>query len=243
MLNNAPPGSTITWQATPTNFFSVSSGTGSSATLTAANSSTNGWGTLTFTVSTPCGTPTQTSKQIWVGKPTITYVQKQCHGEEAVYKYSSPSLPGVTYSWSINNPNLSLNEYGNTCYVSGEPGGPSQSFVLTLKIHQGGCTTTKTRSGTYADCAGGGGRQLNVYPNPVASELTVEYEETPQSPDSELYETVQIELINSKLEKVFSIRTKNSTTTIPVNELPRGIYYLNFTNKEGVLQRQVKIER
>lgn len=65
----------------------------------------------------------------------------------------------------------------------------------------------------------------------------------PQSPDSELYETVQIELINSKLEKVFSISTKSSTTTIPIDHLSRGNYYLNFTNKEGVLQRQVKIER
>lgn len=243
-LNYVPSNSTITWQATPANLFAVSSGTGSSAMLTAANSNTSGSGTLTFSIASQCGgTPVQVSKTVWVGKPAIMYDQKQCYGEEAVYKYSSPSIPEVTYSWSINNPNLSLNTYGNICYVSGEPGGPSQSFVLTLKIQHGGCSTTKTRSGTYADCPGGGGHKLNVYPNPAASEFTVEYEENPQSPDSELDEPIQIELINSKLEKVFSIRTKNSTTTIPVNELPRGIYYLNFTNKEGVLQRQIKIER
>ncbi len=243
-LSNVPVGSTVTWQATPANLFSVSSGTGSSATLSAANSTVSGSGTLTFTIGSACGgTPIQIAKTVWVGKPTITFVQKRCFDTEALYEFTTPYISGAKYLWSINNPNLAASTGGNTCYVSGEPGSPSQSYVLTLQIQQGNCTVSTTRSGVYADCPGGGPR-LNAYPNPASSELVVSYQEDSlQTTDVLMKEAIQLELINAKSEKVYSNGTRNSRTVIPVDKLPEGIYSLHVINREGVIRRQILIDR
>lgn len=238
-LTTFPPNSAITWQATPSTLFAVSSGNGSNATLTAASSSVSGSGTITFTINTSCGSQAQISKPVWVGTPTITFVDKFCVGIEALYRFKAPIISGATYTWSINNPNLSVDFFNHNCEVSGVPGGPSQSYVLTLQITQGNCTVSKTRSGIYSDCTGGGkgGPLLQVFPNPASNELLVEYGDATYS-----NEPILIELISPSLDKVYSSKTNEGSIVIPVRNLPKGTYYLHVTNQEGVIKRNIFIE-
>lgn len=62
-LNNMPVGATATWTATPANLFAVSSGSGTTTTLSATNG-VQGTGTITFVVSTNCGNQVQDRKSV-----------------------------------------------------------------------------------------------------------------------------------------------------------------------------------
>lgn len=238
-LNNLRQGIAVTWTATPSNLFSISSGTGINANLVAASSSVSGSGTLTYTISNSCGTPTQISKPVWVGTPTITFIEKFCVGTEAIFRFRAPDISGATYTWSINNPNLGVTYLRNYCEVSGAPNMSSQSYTLTLTINQGSCTLTRTQNRVYSKCGGGGGGPLRVFPNPASDELIVEY--TTENTDSK--ESILVELINPSLNKVYSLETNESSLTIPVHNLPQGIYFLHITNKEGIIKRNIFIER
>ncbi len=72
-LNNAIPGSNVTWAVTPTSLFAttggaVTSGVGTSATLRANSNTSSGVATLTYTLTTACN-PITVIRQIWVGEP------------------------------------------------------------------------------------------------------------------------------------------------------------------------------
>lgn len=67
-LSKLPDGVSFQWSASPSNLFTVSSGSGLS--FTTANNGTNyGIGKIILTVTTPSGTYTH-SKDVWVGKPS-----------------------------------------------------------------------------------------------------------------------------------------------------------------------------
>jgi hypothetical protein len=61
VLNGAPAGSSVTWAATPSHLFLVSSGSGGAPTI-AASSSGIGLGTITFTIDAGCGRTVQTQR-------------------------------------------------------------------------------------------------------------------------------------------------------------------------------------
>ncbi|HRK53185.1 MAG TPA: hypothetical protein PK185_04670 [Cyclobacteriaceae bacterium] len=70
-LNNVPPGSSVSWQASPSSLFSSSSGSGASAFLTALSSKSSGAGDITFYVSNPgCNLNAIVPGSLWVGKPS-----------------------------------------------------------------------------------------------------------------------------------------------------------------------------
>lgn len=238
-LSNLGQGIAATWTASPSNLFSISSGTGINANLVAASSSVSGSGTLTYTISNSCGTPTQISKPVWVGTPTITFIEKFCVGTEAIFRFSAPAISGATYHWSINNPNLGVSYNGRYCEVGGAPNMSSQSYTLTLTITQGSCTLTRTQNRVYSMCGGGGGGggPLRVFPNPASDEITVEY--IPEETESQ--QSIRVELINQSLTKVYSIETTETYITIPVNRLPKGVYFLHVTNREGIIKRNIFI--
>jgi hypothetical protein len=238
-LSNLGQGIAVTWTASPSNLFSISSGTGINANLVAASSSVSGSGTLTYTISNSCGTPTQISKPVWVGTPTITFIEKFCVGTEAIFRFSAPAISGATYHWSINNPNLGVSYNGRYCEVGGAPNMSSQSYTLTLTITQGSCTLTRTQNRVYSMCGGGGGGggPLRVFPNPASDEITVEY--IPEETESQ--QSIRVELINQSLTKVYSIETTETYITIPVNRLPKGVYFLHVTNREGIIKRNIFI--
>lgn len=67
-ISKLPDGVSFQWSASPSNLFTVSSGSGLSFT-TANNGSNYGKGTITLTVTTPSGGTFVHNKEVWVGKP------------------------------------------------------------------------------------------------------------------------------------------------------------------------------
>jgi hypothetical protein len=204
-LNNLPAGTTVTWTATPTNLFAVSSGSDATPTLSAASNNINGQGTLTFTISTGCGSPVQNQKSFWVGRPPADINTLIWTGTRGVNPVNT--TPGVTYVFRVDAvPNTSSYTWvlpsGFSVY-----GGSNTTTSTTIYI------TTSTISGTYTlhctannDCgsswtnsltinngtSGGGGSNcppgveppykpggpipLIVYPNPASSSLIIKEE-------------------------------------------------------------------
>ena len=53
----------------------------------------------------------------------------------------------------------------------------------------------------------------------------------------------EVKLFNEHQELIYSTQTKIPTLTIPITNLPEGLYYLNILNAEGIIQRKVWIDR
>ena len=233
-LPTVSPSSTVTWQATPSNLFTVSSGNGSIATLNAINSTVNGQGTLTFTVSNPCSNPIILSKSIVVNKPTpvITAQLVSGPGEPTEYDFTATPFPESTYNWYVN---IVLKQTG--------PGSVFNWYFpcnqsRTIKCNQVNACGTSAYSNSITK-TGGCSHALSISPNPAASELNVSFDSLEQTT---LNETMEIALFNSNQEKVYTISTRNKKTKIPVSNLPKGIYYLNLIGKEETIQRRVVID-
>ena len=253
-LANVSSFPTITWQATPSNLFAVSSGTGSTAILKPASTSTNGQGKMTFTISNSCGTPITVEKNVSVygssprpdgiSGPNYDLCYSRTHANSTGnYSVRTP-LPNITYTWEVLNSSTQVEFMGTgvTITLNGilfDPG------AHTIRVRSFVCnqySTWRSASLFVVDCEGGGGRSLSVYPNPASTELLISYPaDSLQQANGVLTEAMEIALVNSKQEKVYSARTTNLTTIISIKNFPKGIYYLRIVHKEGILQKQIMI--
>ncbi len=259
-LTTVPPNSTITWQATPSNLFAVSSGTGSSATLTAAKS---GSGTLTFTINTPCGTPVQVSKTFWVGKPSLaaTYsngglVRYTWPGDPLYYNSVSNLIEkevkmvpsGASGSWqriAANPTNTDWSASGNTLTFYFFQGGQTATFRYTASNTCGSISQDYSFKSTGS--SGGGCSQYSVSPNPsnVSVNIAAPLPNIPAPcPGSTAASTELVEQAGSNLS-IQSIRlydsdgqlrqfkefaTGTKSVELNISDLRKGVYILNVSD-------------
>ena len=107
-LNNVPLGAQVTWTATPTNLFVVSSGhfigNGGShnISLTASSSNVSGSGMLTFEIDAECGTPLQLQREVWVGLTQYLYFSASYNQSQGIMLSTPYVGGGATAQWSIN---------------------------------------------------------------------------------------------------------------------------------------------
>ena len=248
-LQNLPAGSTATWSVTPSAQFVNSSGTGSSAYLVM-----NGGYTpirpprIVFTIATACG-EVEVSKTFWAGPPRIIYSppgQDPCHANPY---YSTVNVPGLTYNWSVDNPNVWLTSNGQsiTSVLSNDP----EYFNLTLEISDGSCTTSHTIStytdGYYCQCFSDpscdNGMALHVYPNPTSDQLTVELDTAGSFMDKGGVTDYELRLYSTTGNELIATPVISGKTVLDVSSLKQGFYYLHLIHKEGILRRQIRIER
>ena len=160
-----------TWTASPSNLFTVTSGSGSQFS-TAAASGAQGSGTITASFS--CGPSVTKTVSVGGAYPTGQYR----------YNGSYYNLTGTQFV-GYNNPiTIFLNQSYNFTFTSDNPnvtlstGGNSTTFSIPTSVNQ--VKITATAAGTSSDCAitGGfifvpNGYSYQVAPNPASSELTV----------------------------------------------------------------------
>ena len=73
----------------------------------------------------------------------------------------------------------------------------------------------------------------SVFPNPASPVLLVKFREAPNS-------TLDIQLITTDGRTIQMVKTKDKLTTIPINNVPSGKYYIritgnNYNQTEGVI--------
>lgn len=264
-LNNIPAGATVSWQATPANFFAINSGTGSSTTLVAVNSKVTGTATLTITLST-CGPNVTISKSLWVGRPanasqySLTVQGSSSNPVQlaggSLYQFNMQSVPGTSnYMWQLPS---------GFSFMTGWPTNqniakiwtPTQGGTYQLRCYpQNTCSPLGSTYSSLTIYIQGPGdppppcpnppcqvpQPLSIYPNPASDIVSV------LLPGSELEHLElatgsDIRIYNSQSEPVLSMKALGNSISIPVGHLPNGTYFLQIINRDGILQRRLVIK-
>ena len=217
----------ITVNATASSSVSCS---GAPVLITASGASTYGWvgtGVTTNTISVSPTVPTTYtvngasgsctgSKTISIGVATNPNVNAMssttllCEGQSTALNASaSPSLPGMTYTWSTAQTTqvITVTPTVTTTYtvVGKNLQGCTDDAVITVSVSA--CTGIE-------DVAKPINNSINVFPNPNNGVFTITSVEGSYS------------LINSIGEIVRVIEVRNDSEYIDVKNLPQGIYYI-----------------
>lgn len=254
-LANVPNGLTISWSS-QSNKVRVSSGQGTPSATFSVNSS--GSETIIATITSPCGASRTISQKFWIGAPSISYMGYKGPCYEPYLEYRATSVSGATYAWSINTTKLTVRGNGSsaTIWNNGIADGNSQSFVLTVRITQGGCTITKSISGVYRQptkcdcgyndpsCGGGGGgvgpSPLSIYPLPADDQITISVESEQGNSEEVIRE---IAMYNHQQVLVMEESKINKKEfVIDVKKFPKGLYYLQITTQKETRVRQIIIQ-
>lgn len=244
-LSTIPPNSTFTWQASPANLFAISSGTGSSANLSAANSTVSGQGTITFTISNACGTPVQVSKTVWVGKPylsSVTYdgmlTPATCSG---LYQSFAPGdhVLTATASGATGNPAFILNSFGSP-YVHGDANGSNFNFNVNSKHYN---EFEFTISASFSNACGSvssctyftnWATLTGLFPNPSTNEVNLQL-----GGDNELK---NISIYNSSQVKVFESSTTEKELIIGTASFHEGNYVVKIIKGGKISSHHLQIK-
>jgi hypothetical protein len=236
------------WSVTPTRLFSGStSGTGSSATLTPFHTNTSGQATITFNVTTPCGS-VQIQRPFWVGKPAIPepitgntspgpgsltpyYINNLPSGATSM-TWSLPYCVGCSQPWSFYS---GQNDILMTANV-----GNSDGYVQAMGVNPCGTGGVSllyvTPSGSCDPCP-------RMYPNPVSNEMTLEWMDAEGFVMSEEIDAYQVSLYNAVGGIILTETTNNPSIKIDLSQLKNGFYYLHIENKDGLIRKQIRVER
>lgn len=268
-LSDTPPNTAITWQVTPGNLFTTSSGTGSSASLTAVSSTAFGYATLTFTLNSGCGNPLQIQRQLWVGKPRIASAQltdgrligwattnNVCNLVQYTTAVSGDGNTSTTWtrtfasptntSWSVNNNNVNFYFWA---------AGQQATFRVTFGNNCG--TTSYDFRFKSITCSNDPCSQFAVSPNPASTKIIVEVPNIP--PPCGIGNPVPLERDDNQRNEV-NIRsvilmdaqgqTQNAEqffidskkTELDVSGLKKGLYILKISDGTRVENHHIVVE-
>lgn len=246
---NAPPGATINWSVSPANLVNPSTGTGTTFSTNAVNGSASGAITVTATVSGVCGV-VASKPAVWVGKPGFsnttvddnTYYIGSCHGVCPGYHWAEMTVQGITpenLTWTLTP--------GGTVNWQWEPSNSQIVFEVipfytTFPFYfTPGPNACGQSSFQFCFISGPNCQSFALYPNPVGDELIISRANAGEEVD-DMIES-EISLYSSSMEKLYSVRSTNSIVKIPVLNYPEGQYYLQISNKEGIIKEQILIKR
>jgi lysyl endopeptidase len=249
-LQNLPSGFSVSWTVSPTNLFSGSTtGTGNVANLSINNSFSSGQATLTYNIQTNCG-ETQVSRNFWVGRPGIpSLIQGNITPSIGSYEtYSVPSLPNgaTSISWVLPY-----------CFGCNQPWSIYSGQNLTQMVAIVGDSDGYVQAIGSNACGSGGASLLYVtpdtgpcnpcplliYPNPASDELTFEWEISEDEHNQVKVEEYELSIFDSNGALLFSLSTEKPKVKINVLHLKVGFYYLHITNKNGLIRKQLRVER
>jgi hypothetical protein len=184
--------------------------------------------------------PKEVTRQVWVGAPNPAGDIVISNGNVApgstiefvASDYSNPNIGQRTYNWDVGG--------GYFNYVNG----PYASVTMTADYIapsisiSNACGTSEqiTRNWVY-DNGGGNGCppgmscETSVFPNPAADEIMVQFQAgQDQNLVAASKTNKKVVLYNQYNEKIISMETSKSSLTIPVENLPKGIYLLEIHN-------------
>jgi hypothetical protein len=248
ILQNHPPGSTVNWSVSPSRLFSGStSGNGSSAILSPFHTNSSGQATITFTVTTACGTIT-IPKTFWVGKPAIpgAITGNTTPGPGSYTPYYINNLPAGATSMSWGLP------YCVGCsqpwsFVSGQNDilitaqvGDSDGYVQAMGVNACG---TGGASLLYVTASGPCDPCPRIFPNPVSDLMTIEWMDKEGFVVDQEIETYELSLYNSVGAIILTQTAKNPSIQLDLSQVRNGFYYLHIETKNGLIRKQIRIER
>lgn len=241
-LASLPNGATASWKVSPTNLFTVSTGTGTMANLQKASTSSTGQATITFTISGKCGNEL-ISKNITLGSSNTAFISNpydlscycQIYGPETGKTYQffvDTNVSGVdpsNYLWTITPPLDSPEPYpmeysGSSIYFDAYYPG---EYTFELQQYTPGCgwSVKDTRSFYFNQ---GYDMYAYAYPNPTSDELNVSLSNAFPEDGNKTDSSYEVRLLDTQQKEVYSKKTKEKQLIIPVQKLKSGTYYLQL---------------
>lgn len=245
-VTNLPAGANVTWTATPSHLFSVSSGSGLTPNL-AASTNARGLGNITFSIDSGCGTSVQVQKTIWVGRASVDIIGPydmpfntvENYYAEGGYPYASQmGLMGITaYNWSV--------------FPSGYEwiGGQGTSGI-TLTISNAGdysleldvtnpCGIIGTEIPVYVYDPWS---MFLIYPNPASDIMTISKKSTLSSKQVDTT-PFEISLYDNRGQQLVAPKSGSDQVQLDVSNLKNGFYFVHILYKGKLIKNQVKVER
>lgn len=252
------PNSTVTWSSSNPNGLAINASTGIAKSV----SGFIGAVTITAAVNGGCGSVALPSRIVWVGLPlsapgVITAdVSNVCVGRQIQFMIQQipgvPQIPagadGIT--WVSNNPsNLAVEGNGIGAIITGRAVTSGYFATFTASAFNAcGSRTTTWATNVKPRCGGGGGLlrvSAATYPNPVTSSLTVQLTDSlATNKTTELLERpYELHIIDRYQRTVLSLKSSEKTLNIPTDGLPSDVYYLHVYFKDGVIRKQLVIQK
>ncbi|HRJ82924.1 MAG TPA: T9SS type A sorting domain-containing protein [Cyclobacteriaceae bacterium] len=210
----------------------------------------NGAVTITATLGGSCNPPFVLRKSVWVGIPTITYNPGGPDLCSSPPTYMGPRIEGLTYLWSIDDPNITLLQ--ETLPISFVLSRTEKYFNMSLTISGETCSTSNTIA-TYTDdlycqcfsdptCPNQQFSNLfYVYPNPSSEFVDITVNEA--SPENEKIKEFEVTLIDNSGNKLWVTRSMSKKARLATNSYLPGTYILEISYKDGKQRRQLLIKR
>ncbi|MCH7403082.1 S8 family serine peptidase [Belliella kenyensis] len=267
-LQNPPAGSMVSWSVSPTNLFSgATSGTGATASLSPASSAISGTATLTFNVNTGCG-EIEITKDITVGSPKINMGTYSYNNNTQptqpyfsiinnvvcdLYTPVSAEIPieaGISNFHNlqilhVSDPSLTYNVTFSddlaTIYFDFWDYGQEIIFRLTT---QNDCGSDFKDFAFRSEQCYGYLSDYKIYPNPASDVLNIEINQS-ESPESKYSKNgkIELKLFDASGNEVHAAVTSEKKTIVDVRKFKYGFYYLHIIHQEGVIRRQIRIEK
>lgn len=244
---NLPQGATLSsWSATSN--ININPATGYAVPASAYSS---GSGQVTANISFGCGQFPITKTISWVGKPTFTsptvdgstYYVGSCHGVCPGYHTAHLTVNGASaldMSWNLNpggTVNWQWEPYNSQVVFEVIP------FYTQFPFNFVGSSTNQCGTSQFTFCfiSGPNCQQSFAFsPNPATNELTLT---KIAQEDDEPTDVAQVALYDYQQNTVYSIDSSEPKIVIPVSGLPAGQYYLQITNKKGMMKEKVIIKK
>ena len=244
-VSNLPDGVSVSWSASPSYYFTATSGTGPTFLTAWTGGFRKGVGTITATLVTSCDTFNLT-KSVWAGTPAsptaITLLPDDgvCRGPAYYYQvgllHPYPSYVSSWY-WDLQPPGVIIGSRTGSSLKFYYPSGttPGRYSVAVKAVNPCGDSSYHIEYFDVIDCDRQGMVSFNIYPNPVKDVLYVEItandavEINPEaSTELRIYDT----FLSLKKHLTFC----GSTVSLNTGDLPQGVYLMQFVTAEDFLR-------
>ena len=237
IISDLAAGASVVWSSSNSSLLPINSSTGI-ATKSGAPSS-NGWVTLTATITMPsCSQNVTRTKQVWVGPPKVDNINNTtgytiCTGiPETLVALPAPQAIGTSYNWTIVSASSGYFEGGVTNQSYAEFTNPTAETTQIAVAASNSCGSQGASINlTSVNCL----MSYTVYPNPASDFITIGFDEPVN------FEGLPIEIVmysekstnplqTIDVRKVFSQKgfVNDKEIKIDVKNLARGVYYLHF---------------
>ena len=244
-VSNLPGGVSASWSASPSYYFTTTSGTGSAFLTAWTGGFRKGVGTITATLVTSCDTFNLT-KSVWAGTPAspaaITLLPDDgvCRGPAYYFQvgllHPYPSYVSSWY-WDLQSPGVIIGSRTGSSLKFYYPSGttPGRYSVAVKAVNPCGDSSYHIEYFDVIDCDRMEMVSFNIYPNPVRDVLNVEItandavEINPEAiTELRIYDT----FLSLKKQLTFS----GSTVSVNTGDLPHGVYLMQFVTAEDFLR-------
>jgi len=243
-VSNLPGGVSVSWSASPSYYFTTTSGTDSTFSTAWTGGFRKGVGTITATLVTSCDTFNLT-KSVWAGTPAsptaITLLPDDgvCRGPAYYYQvgllHPYPSYVSSWY-WDLQPPGVIIGSRTGSSLKFYYPAGttPGRYSVGVKAVNPCGDSSYHIEYFDVIDCDRQEIVSFNIYPNPVRDVLNIEItandavEINPEAiTELRIYDT----FLSLKKQLTFS----GSTVSVNTGDLPQGVYLIQFVTEEDFL--------